>query len=78
MAKKRNENLEAAVEEAAPKAEQEELMDFEAWYALRESAIPGHHHKEILKADFNARKVPAMATAEEFDNALKKYGVKLA
>lgn len=77
MAKKRNENLEAAVE-AAPEAEQEELMDFEAWYALRESAIPTHHYKEIIKADFTARKVPVMATAEEFDNALKKYGVKLA
>lgn len=77
MAKNENKIEVAKVEEVAPQVEQEELMDFEAWYALREKAIPGHHHKEILKADFAARKMSQMATAEEFDNALKKYGVEL-
>lgn len=64
-------------EEAAPEAIEEELVDFEAWYAARQKAIPTHHHKEILRADFKGRKVPEMATMAIFDDALKKYGVKL-
>lgn len=64
-------------EEAAPEAIEEELVDFEAWYAARQKAIPAHHHKEIIRADFKGRKVPEMATMAIFDDALKKYGVKL-
>lgn len=70
-----------ATEEAAPQVEAavtEELVDFESWHALRKAAIPDQHHKEILKADFNGRKVPEMASMADFDEALKKYGVKLA
>lgn len=55
----------------------EELVDFDTWFSQREPKIPSHHHKEILKADFRGRKVPAMATMAQFDEALKKYGVKL-
>lgn len=68
---------EAAAEEVAVEAAPE-LVDFETWFAMREARIPGHHHREILKADFNARKVPALATMAQFDAALEKYGVKLA
>ena len=80
MAKKnrREEEVVEALEEAAVEAAVEELVDFETWYAQREAAIPAHHHREILKADFVARKVPAMATMDQFDTALEKYGVKLA
>lgn len=55
----------------------EELIDFDDWIASRRSAIPAHHHKEIIKADFKARKVPMIARAKEFDEALRKYGIKL-
>lgn len=55
-----------------------ELMDFDSWHSLREEMIPDHHHKEILRADFKARKVPMeSATIEEFDKALEQYGIKL-
>lgn len=73
------EAVEEAAEEAAPEVKAEEpKMDFEGWHAMRKHLIPAVHKKEILKADFKARKVPALATMAEFDEALKKYGVKLA
>lgn len=52
-------------------------IDFDTWYIVRRSLIPPHHHKEIIKADFLARKVPHMCTMEEFDSALEKYGLKV-
>ena len=55
----------------------EPKIDFDSWYALRSKDIPPQHHKEILKVDFNARKVTDTATMAEFDNALKKYGISL-
>ena len=54
-----------------------ELLSFEEWFALREKSIPSHHHREILKADFKGQKVPDKATADQFDSALARYGVKL-
>lgn len=56
----------------------EPKVEFDAWYAKRSSRIPALHKKEIIKADFKGRKVPMLATMTEFDEALKKYGVKLA
>ncbi|MEM4726481.1 MAG: hypothetical protein QXG63_06030 [Nitrososphaerales archaeon] len=56
---------------------EEPKVEFDAWYALRKSKIPSHHHKEIIKADFAGRKVPNMATMAEFDAALEQYGIKL-
>jgi len=67
---------EAEVAEVAEEAI-EELVDFEHWYGQRQNHIPNHHHKEIIKADFKGRKVPEMATMAQFDEALKKYGIKL-
>ena len=84
MAKKKTDKIEKAPElegvvvEAAAAEEAEALMEFDEWYSLREKAIPRQHHKEILKADFKARKIPQMATQAQFDEALRKYGVKLA
>lgn len=71
---------EVVAEPAAPVEEivEEPKVDFDGWYGARASKIPGHHHKEILKADFKGRKMPVMATMAEFDAALKKYGVSLA
>jgi hypothetical protein len=64
----------AAVEQetAAPK------LDFDAWYAMRGHRIPKHHHKEILKADFEARGLNQCESLEDFDSALNQYGVKLS
>lgn len=56
---------------------QAELIDFDHWYGLREDQIPGAHKKEIIMADFKARKVSMTNTMEAFDEALKKYGIKL-
>lgn len=64
-------------EQAAP-APEVHKVDFDGWYGARASRIPAHHHKEILRADFKGRKVPVMASMAEFDEALKKYGVRLA
>ena len=66
------------VVEAKPAPVEQPKLDFDGWHAMRKHLIPALHKKEILKADFKARKVPALATIAEFDEALKKYGVKLA
>ncbi len=71
------------IEETAPAKTAEEAkaeepkVEFDAWYASRSSVIPPIHKKEILKADFQGRKVSMVATMAEFDEALKKYGVRL-
>lgn len=64
-----------------PKVEQvleEPRVDFDSWFAIRAGQIPAHHRKEIIKADFKARKTPDVATIAEFDKALEQYGVKLS
>ncbi len=61
----------------APKAEAVKV-EFDGWWAARSSQIPAVHKKEIIKADFKGRKVPMVSTMADFDEALKKYGVKLA
>jgi hypothetical protein len=68
---------ESKIEEAPQIIEDEPVVDFDTWFALRSSRIPLHHHKEIIRADFKGRGVPTIATVEVFDNALKKYGIKL-
>ena len=55
----------------------EEKVDFDAWFAMRESQIPKQHHKEIIKADFKGRGLGQSERAEDFDKALRKYGLKL-
>lgn len=75
------EMIEEAVEESAPEQEpvaaEEPKVEFDGWYASRRDAIPAIHKKEIIKADFKGRKVPMVSTMADFDEALKKYGVKL-
>ena len=66
------------VEATAPEVQPEEpKVDFDTWFVIRKSVIPGHHHREIIKADFLGRKVSMQATIKEFDDALAKYGIKL-
>lgn len=51
----REEIQEPALEKPAQK---EPKVDFESWHVLRRKDIPARHHKEIIRADFKARKVP--------------------
>lgn len=50
---------------------------FDMWYAMRHKLIPLQHYKEILKADFKGRGLKETETLEAFDQALRKYGVKI-
>lgn len=63
---------------AEPLVQAVEKLDFDAWFAMRHERIPKHHRKEILLADFGARGLSQQETSEDFDAALKQYGVKLA
>lgn len=53
------------------------LIHFESWFHQRKHLIPAVHKKEILMADFKARGLELEATAEQFDKALKLYGIKI-
>lgn len=70
--KKRQEAL-----KQAPPADAEQKIHFDGWYALRGASIPGHHMKEIIRADFQGRGVGSKETIARYDAALEKYGVKL-
>lgn len=61
-----------------PALDEVSKVDFDAWYAMRANAIPRHHHKEIIKADFKARGLGQCESLNNFDDALRKYGVKLS
>lgn len=78
MAKRKKQILESKPQEQekAPPAPVEKV-DFDAWYALREGRIARQHHKEIIKADFRARGLSQHESMDDFDEALRKYGVKL-
>jgi len=52
-------------------------LDFDAWWAMNEKKIPSQHHKEIIKAEFRARGLSLKEPAQSYNEALKKYGVKL-
>lgn len=64
-------------EDSTPKIPEETRVTFDSWYHLRKDKIASCHLKEIIAADFKARKVPNEATIAEFDKALELYGVKL-
>jgi poly(3-hydroxyalkanoate) synthetase len=53
-------------------------LDFDAWWILTENKIPGHHYKEIIQADFRARGLSSKETMQSYNEALKKYGLKLS
>jgi hypothetical protein len=69
--KEKNRNLLGLEQEGVEK------VDFDTWYALRKDSIPGHHHKEILKADFKGRGINGDRSMETFDKALAAYGIVL-
>lgn len=68
---------EVTVQQESILESQEPLIDFDAWFCLRQDSIPGHHHKEIILADFKARGLSTLETMSSFDEALRLYGIKL-
>ena len=67
----------APVKEVAHKKAASPKVDFDAWFAMRGPKIPPQHHKEVVKADFKGRGLGQHESLEDFDAALRKYGVKL-
>lgn len=78
---KKNREIRAAAIVAgveAPVLEQAaaELVEFDVWWVMRSERIPPHHMKEVIKADMNARGLTDKESLEDFDEALKDYGIK--
>lgn len=73
MAKRDKVTSASEVKEAAPKVEPK--IDFGSWYYSK--AVPTHHYKEIVWADFQARGLSEYETKETFDKALKLYGLNI-
>lgn len=69
----------AAIEQIEKQEQEEEAqkIDFDGWWAARAKLIAPQHHKEIVKADFGGRGLTTMETMEDFDDALREYGIKL-
>ena len=69
--------MEAMKREASAPVQLDKKVSFDSWYHQRKKLIPRQHLKEILKADFKSRGLGSEATMEEYDKALKLYGIKL-
>jgi hypothetical protein len=52
-------------------------VSFDSWYKQRSDIIPKMHIKEIILADFKARGLSKIETLDDFDKALKLYGVEI-
>jgi hypothetical protein len=55
----------------------QDKVSFNDWYARRKEYIPNYHKKEVIWADFKARKIKEFETMEKFDAALKLYGINI-
>jgi len=84
MSKKQKDELRAKIKqmesskrEPIVAKEEEGLIPFESWWHQRREAIPKHHAKEVISADFKARGLGNEATLEQFDKALSLYGIRL-
>ena len=53
------------------------ILDFDAWWVMTQKHIPAHHHKEIIKVDFQARGLSLNESMQSYNEALGKYGIKL-
>lgn len=74
-AQKRKNRIES--NEVKLEIKEENLMDFDAWWSTVKNSIPPAHKKEIIWADFKARKLSNRETKESYDAALKKYGLSI-
>jgi hypothetical protein len=78
MAKKNKEEAKPVAKVAAPQAlPLPAKLAFDAWWAMKEKKIPVQHRKEIIWADFRARGLSTKETMQSYNDALKRYGVKL-
>lgn len=68
---------EQAAAQAAPATKGPNAISFDMWHMQRAKEIPAHHMKEIIWADFKGRGLSNKESAEVYDEALAKYGVKL-
>lgn len=64
--------------EALEQQEDADTIDFDGWWAARQTKIPRQHHKEVIKADFRGRGLTTKETMADFDAALVQYGIKLS
>ena len=55
----------------------QKTVSFDSWFFQRKEAIPKHHMKEVIWADFRARGLDKEATVEQYDKALRLYGIKI-
>lgn len=62
---------------AAVPAPVDEMISFDSWFHLRSVQIHAMHKKEIILADFKARDIKEIASMQDFDKALKLYGIEL-
>jgi hypothetical protein len=62
--------------EASGGQPQESRINFEAWFHMRKQLMSAVHKKEVIMADFKSRGLESEATVEQFDRALRLYGIK--
>ena len=72
--KKMEEEKRKQIAELIPK---DKKVSFDSLYHQRSHKIPKLHVKEIILADFTARGLSKQETIEEYDKALKQYGVSI-
>lgn len=70
-------SMDAVAIEQLKQEEQAQKIDFDGWWASRAKLIAPQHHKEIVKADFRGRGLSTLETMEDYDDALREYGIKL-
>jgi hypothetical protein len=64
-------------EQRVPSLNKDKLVSFDSWFHQRKDVIPKHHMKEVIMADFKARGLDKEATTEQYDKALRMYGIKI-
>lgn len=64
-------------EQRAPSINKDKVIPFDSWFYHRKDSIPRHHMKEVIMADFKARGLGKEATVEQYDKALRMYGIKI-
>ena len=69
--------MESQKREASAPVKTDKAVSFDSWYHQRSTKIPKQHRKEVIAADFKSRGLGKQATMDEFDKALKLYGIKL-
>ena len=55
----------------------DKIVSFDSWFHQRKDLIPKHHKKEVIAADFKSRGLDKEATMEQYDRALRMYGIKI-